>query len=93
VRFRRQRVDGFSDTTVLLSEPAICQVDINASGPDRAVPGLSLQRLQRYAGFAQPCQAGVAELMARESWQPSTLTGTLDDLIQTSQCEWLTAAP
>ncbi len=49
--------------SVLVGEPVGAEMQIDARRGDRPVTGLGLQRLDRHARFAQPGEAGVAQLV------------------------------
>ena len=75
-------IDQLRRSAVLAGEPVVGEMQIDARRLDRAVPGLSLHRLQRHARLAQPGQTGVAQLMAGAALQPGPSAGAGDDLIQ-----------
>ncbi len=56
------------------------------------MPGLGLDGLQGHARFAEPREAGVAELVAGESRQPGPGAGAGDDLVHPGRGQRLTAA-
>jgi hypothetical protein len=75
-------VDQRGGLLILLGEPVVGQVQVDAGRFDRAVTGLGLHRLQRHPRLAQPGQAGVAQLMAGSRGQPGPLAGAGEDLVQ-----------
>jgi hypothetical protein len=63
-------------------------VKVDARRLNGPVPGLSLDRFERHAGFAQTRKARVPQLVAREFGDSSALAGTSDDLVQT-RGQWI----
>ncbi len=58
-------------------------MQVDARRLDGTVPSLSLHGLECHPGFPQPGQAGVAQLVAGQMIDPSALTGSTDDLVET----------
>ena len=53
-------VDDRCGLFVFFGQPFIGEVDIQAGGVERTVPGLGLYRLEFHARFAEPGEASVA---------------------------------
>lgn len=77
---------------VLLDEPAVRQVDVDAGGFDGAVSGLGLNRFQGHARLPQSGQAGVPELMTGQFRQSGPLPDAVEDLVQAVGREWPAAS-
>lgn len=70
---------------VFVGEPVVGEVQVDPGRFDRAVTGLGLDCLQRHPGFAQPSEAGVAQLVAGGVLESGSITGGHDDLIEPFQ--------
>src|SRR5215472_18191043 len=85
------RRDSCSCASVFVGEPGVCQMQVDAGRLDGAMTGLRLHGLQGHARFAQPSQAGMAQLIAGEMSNPRAVTGAVHDLVETVGAERLTS--
>ena len=77
---------------VLLGEPGVRKVKIDAGGIDVAVPGLSLHRLERHASLTETGQTSVAQHVAGQMVDAGASTGATDDLVDTRRRQRLPPA-
>src|SRR3546814_10635051 len=82
-------LDRLGGSCVLIGEPAVAEMQVDARRRDRAVTGLGLERLDSHAALTEPGEARVAQLMAGAMDQPGPGPGCGEHGVEPVGRQWL----